>query len=92
MPRPRTTLRQLSYFVALADTGSFTRAAEQMGVSQPSLSQQIRALEAIIGAPLFERGTQAILTCWGAICSTAHAASCSMSTIWKRSAPPPPIP
>ncbi|MCL1558708.1 hydrogen peroxide-inducible genes activator [Xanthomonas nasturtii] len=62
MPRPKTTLRQLSYFVALADTGSFTRAAEQMGVSQPSLSQQIRALEAIIGAPLFERGAQAIAT------------------------------
>ncbi|RBC19735.1 hydrogen peroxide-inducible genes activator, partial [Xanthomonas oryzae pv. oryzae] len=31
MPRPKTRLRQLSYFVALADTGSFTRAAEQMG-------------------------------------------------------------
>ncbi|MEA9587915.1 hydrogen peroxide-inducible genes activator [Xanthomonas sp. WHRI 10064A] len=62
MPRPKTTLRQLSYFVALADTGSFTRAAEQMGVSQPSLSQQIRALETIIGAPLFERGVPAILT------------------------------
>lgn len=62
MPRPKTTLRQLSYFTALADTGSFTRAAEQMGVSQPSLSQQIRALETIIGAPLFERGVPAILT------------------------------
>ena len=62
MPRPRTTIRQLSYFVALADTGSFTRAAEQMGVSQPSLSQQIRGLETIIGAPLFERGGPAILT------------------------------
>lgn len=62
MPRPRTTIRQLSYFVALADTGSFTRAAEQMGVSQPSLSQQIRALETIVGAALFERGVPAILT------------------------------
>lgn len=62
MPRPRTTLRQLSYFVALADAGSFTRAAERMGVSQPSLSQQIRSLESIIGSPLFERGGPAILT------------------------------
>jgi LysR family hydrogen peroxide-inducible transcriptional activator len=62
MHRPRTTTRQLSYFVALADTGSFTRAAERMGISQPSLSQQIRRLEAIIGAPLFERGGPAILT------------------------------
>jgi LysR family transcriptional regulator, hydrogen peroxide-inducible genes activator len=62
MPRPRTTLRQLSYFVALAETGSFTRAAERMGVSQPSLSQQIRALENILEAPLFERGGPAIPT------------------------------
>ncbi|MEG3165701.1 hydrogen peroxide-inducible genes activator [Sphingomonas sp. PB2P19] len=62
MRRPKITIRQLSYFVALAETGNFTRAAEQMGVSQPSLSQQIRALEGILGAPLFERGGPAILT------------------------------
>jgi LysR family hydrogen peroxide-inducible transcriptional activator len=62
MPFPKTTIRHLSYFVALAEAGSFTRAAERMGVSQPSLSQQIRALETIIGAALFERGGPAILT------------------------------
>lgn len=62
MDRPRATTRQLSYFVALADAGSFTRAAERMGISQPSLSQQIRAFETIMGAPLFERGGPAILT------------------------------
>lgn len=62
MAFPRTTIRHLSYFVALAETGSFTRAAERMAVSQPSLSQQIRALEAILGAALFERGGPAILT------------------------------
>lgn len=62
MRRPRLTTRQLSYFVALAETGGFTRAAERMGVSQPSLSQQIRALEQVIGAPLFERGGAPILT------------------------------
>ncbi|HEX8383241.1 MAG TPA: hydrogen peroxide-inducible genes activator [Sphingomonas sp.] len=60
--RSRLTTRQLSYFVALADTGSFTRAAERMGVSQPSLSQQIKSLEDAIGGPLFERGGPAILT------------------------------
>ena len=48
-------LRQLEYFVTIADQGSFTAAAEQLLVSQPSLSQQIGALEAELGGPLFER-------------------------------------
>ena len=48
-------LHQLVYFVAVADTRHFTRAAEQVRVAQPSLSQQIRALEHDLGAPLFHR-------------------------------------
>lgn len=47
--------QQLAYFVAVADTRHFTRAAEQVHVSQPSLSQQIGALEKELGAPLFSR-------------------------------------
>jgi DNA-binding transcriptional LysR family regulator len=47
--------QQLAYFVAVADARHFTRAAEQVHVSQPSLSQQIRALEKELGAPLFSR-------------------------------------
>lgn len=62
MRRSRLTTRQLSYFVALAETGLFTRAAERMGVSQPSLSQQVRGLEEVIGGPLIERGGAPILT------------------------------
>jgi len=48
-------LRHLRYFAALADAGSFTRAAEQMFIAQPTLSQQIRRLEEIVGAPLLQR-------------------------------------
>jgi LysR family hydrogen peroxide-inducible transcriptional activator len=59
---PKTTTRQLTYFVALAEAGSFTRAAERVGVSQPSLSEQMRALEAAVGGALFERGGPAIIT------------------------------
>ena len=46
---------QLAYFVAVAEHRHFTRAAEQVRVAQPSLSQQIRALEHDLGAPLFHR-------------------------------------
>jgi DNA-binding transcriptional LysR family regulator len=48
-------LRQLEYFTAIAEHGSLTAAAEQLLVSQPSLSQQIRALERELGGALLER-------------------------------------
>ena len=48
-------LRHLRYFVALADAGSFTHAAERMFIAQPTLSQQIRRLEQIVGTPLLQR-------------------------------------
>ncbi|HEV2782138.1 MAG TPA: LysR substrate-binding domain-containing protein [Actinophytocola sp.] len=49
------TLQQLVYFVAVAETRHFTKAAERTHVAQPSLSKQIHALESELGAPLFSR-------------------------------------
>jgi DNA-binding transcriptional LysR family regulator len=49
-------MQQLAYVVALAETGHFTQAAAQLRVAQPTLSKQIRVLEAELGTPLFERG------------------------------------
>jgi DNA-binding transcriptional LysR family regulator len=61
-------LRHLRYFVALADAGSFTHAAEQIFIAQPTLSQQIRRLEQIVGTPLLHRRRDGLqLTTAGAV-------------------------
>src|SRR5438132_1162948 len=48
-------LRRLSSFLAVVEEGSFTRGSRRLGITQPSLSQQIRTLEAELGGPLLER-------------------------------------
>ena len=55
------TLRQLRYLVAVADTLNFRRAAEACHVSQPTLSDQIRALEARLEVQLVERSRRRVL-------------------------------
>ncbi|GLZ42366.1 LysR substrate-binding domain-containing protein [Actinokineospora sp. NBRC 105648] len=55
-------LRQLAYFLAVAEEGSFTRAAAREHVAQPGVSAQIRQLERELGHPLFDRGRAVRLT------------------------------
>lgn len=60
-------LRQLEYFVAVAEERSFTRAAQRVHISQSGVSAQIRQLELQLGAPLIDRsGRTATLTAAGA--------------------------
>jgi DNA-binding transcriptional LysR family regulator len=61
-------LRHLRYFAAVADTGTFTHAAEQVFIVQPTLSQQIGRLEQLVGTPLLRRGRDEVrLTAAGAV-------------------------
>ncbi len=61
-------LRHLRYLVAVADAGTFTRAAERLFIAQPTLSQQIRQLEQLVGTPLLHRRRDgAQLTTAGAV-------------------------
>lgn len=53
-------LQLIRYFLAVVDTGGFTKAAERVAVTQPSLSAGIAKLEDVLGAPLFERSSRRI--------------------------------
>jgi DNA-binding transcriptional LysR family regulator len=78
-------LRHLRYFVAVADAGTFTHAAERLFIAQPTLSQQIQRLEQIVGTPLLHRrhdgvrltaaGTVLLEAARGVLSAVDHAVS-----------------
>jgi DNA-binding transcriptional LysR family regulator len=67
------TLQQLEYFLAALDAGSFSAAAERLLLSQPSLSEQIRRLEAELGVALFARVGRGIKPTDAALALRPHA-------------------
>jgi DNA-binding transcriptional LysR family regulator len=70
-------LRMLEYFVAAVDAGGFTKAAAQLRVSQPSLSEGIRKLERECGTPLFHRvGRRVVLSEAGEVLLTFARRAC----------------
>ncbi len=61
-------LKQLKYFISIADFGSMTRASESLNIAQPALTQQVAKLEADLRTRVFDRGTSGVkLTPAGAV-------------------------
>ncbi len=82
LARSRLTLRQLEIFEVVARLGNFTRAAEVLHLTQPSVSMQVKSLAEAVGHPLFEQiGRQARLTSQGrALYDTCR----ELGAIWSR--------
>jgi LysR family hydrogen peroxide-inducible transcriptional activator len=66
-------IHQLCYFVAVAEEGSFSRAAAREHVAQPSLSQQIQKLEADVGERLFDRLSRSVVVTEAGRCLLDYA-------------------
>jgi LysR family transcriptional regulator, cyn operon transcriptional activator len=68
-------IRHLRYFLAVAGAGSFSRAADRLGISQPSVSQQMRDLETALRVTLFQRKGKRILLTAAGLIFQKHAAA-----------------
>ena len=87
---PALSLKQIQYFVTLAQLRHFTETANQMAITQPALSSALRQIESLLGGKLFHRSAQAVtLTQLGeailphakGLLNTAHAAFSDMQQI-----------
>jgi DNA-binding transcriptional LysR family regulator len=89
------TFRKLEVFVAVAEDGNFRKAAERLGISQPSVSSQIKSMERYLGYQLFERhrGATSVLSTEGReFLSRARelvVAQCALTSERRRAAPLP---
>lgn len=70
---PDIAIRHLRYFLVVAESANFTRAAERLGVTQPAISQQVRDLERALGTPLFRRGSRHVQLTTAGRAFTRHA-------------------
>jgi len=66
-------MRHLRYFLAVAEAGNFSRAADRLGISQPSVSQQIRDLETALRVRLFQRRGKRVLLSPAGLIFREHA-------------------
>src|SRR5437667_3734550 len=66
-------IRHLRYFLAVAEAGNFSRAADRLGISQPSVSQQIRDLETALRVRLFQRRGKRVLLSPAGLIFREHA-------------------
>ena len=94
-------MQQIRYFLALCEERSFTRAAKRCGVSQPSLTNAIMALEQELGGALFQRKPLVALTVLGHAVrpyldriaeNAAHAREAAQAMADVRTSPPMPLP
>jgi Bacterial regulatory helix-turn-helix protein, lysR family len=82
-------LRHLRYFVALADAGSFTHAAERMFIAQPTLSQQIRRLEEIVGTQLIRLPRPMVTHDMVRVGLEDHPLTATAAPVWSGDLPRP---
>jgi DNA-binding transcriptional LysR family regulator len=78
------SLHQLTCFVSVYEHGSLTRAAEELGYAQPSVSEQIRALEKSLGVQLFRRVGRGVVPTTVAIVATSRTTSGATSEVLAR--------